>query len=954
MKTIKPFQVDVHSQIIEIDNKFFFAVSATLGHEFQSGKTLLVSEWMENAMEGMGESPLPDPGMPKLSGEFLVSGYYHSPNGTPVTGGEIKLRVGSQEKELLVFGPRHWESGLPTKPEEITRMAIGYQNAFGGSDYNDNPDGIGFKDDRLPCIESHKELITSPKQQPNPAGFSVINPGWPQRVKFQGTYDDDYFKKYFPGLPGDFDWRYFHCAPQDQWHSEYYKGDESYDIYNMHPEHSRLSGTLPGLQLRCFLNRELENEELRFSELDMNLDTIWLFPEQELVLQIWRATLQVADDDARDIKHCLLAYERQSDPARSVEHYENALQLRLNNEDDGFLNNFKTRDLIPLGDKPAMVLLFEDALSDTGEESELSKNLTAKVDAVQMQADEQMKDSLKELKKSLPDKGSPELLDLKKIEEMLGKKGEAQPDADVDMFKARLEEILPGITKGDPKKMDFSDFSFSKIDEIIVELNRLMDKKQSLADENLAKLNEQIKEQSSNISKNLGDTPDEEKEKLADIFKKFDSVSKEEIAKPPLPRVDTEAIIDTFSQVGPQTTDAMQQLTALKNMGVDDEYTKTLEEMINISMGGKNEKLNEQIRAADKDFRELYIMSAHLMDDGEPPHKDELEAVRQKLLGNKHDAAEQDWAGIDLSNQNLDGVDLSGCFLEQVNFSSASLIGANFSGAIMVRSTLDNANLTGANLQDSNIGAVHAHNTNFTDVNLNSAKLTKGDFTGANFTRAKIIDVESMEIVINRANFSEALMPGMKIIEVDMSGVKFDNANLSSATFLKSKVHDCNFSGALLTRCTWADTKLSSCLFDRSDMSHNCFVSTEEEFIRMEDMSFEAANLSKCNFQNMSIIRGNFRDAQMEGAIFNDADLTQADFNNALATTTQFRGAKLTHAKMDNINLMEGSLAKAHLSGASLKNANLYAVDFLRSTIGDTDFSGSYLETTLFRDWRPS
>jgi uncharacterized protein YjbI with pentapeptide repeats len=954
MKTIKPFQVNYQSQVIEQDNKFYFVVSATIGSQLRTGDTILVSEWMADAMEGMGESPMPDPGMPKPSGEFLVSGNYHSPNGTPVMGGEIKLRVGSQEKDLLVFGPRRWENGLPSKPEVFTSMAIGYQNAFGGSDFNDNPYGIGFMDDQLPCIESSRELITSPKQQPNPAGFSVLNPAWPQRVKYQGTYDEDYLKKYFPGLPGDFDWRYFHCAPQDQWHSEYYKGDESYDIYSMHPEHARLSGTLPGLHVRCFLNRELENQKLHFSELKMNLDTIWLFPEQELVLQTWRATVQVADDDVNDIKQCLFAYERQSDPARSVEHYENALLLRLHNEDDGFLNNFKTQDLIPLGDKTAMALLFENALSDTGKESELSKNLTAKVDVVQEQVNEQMKASLKELKEGLPENESPELLDLKKIEDMLTKKGEAQPDTDVDLFKARLEQILPGITKGDPKKIDFSNFSFSDIDKIMVELNLLMDKKQSLADESLAKMNVQLEEQLSNLSENVGDTPDEEKEKLAAAFKKFGSAGKEEIAKPPLPRVDTKAIIDSFSQVGPQTTDAMQQLAALKNKGVDDEYTKMLEEMINTSMGGKNEKLKEQLGSAKKDFRELYMMSAHLMDEGAPPHKDELEKVRQKLLDNKRDAAEKDWAGIDLSQQNLDGIDLSGCFLEQVNFSGASLIGANFSGAIMARSTLDNADFTGADLQGSNIGAVHAHNTNFTDANLSSAKLTKGDFTGANFTRAKIVDLEALEIVINRADFSEATMSEMKFIEVDMSGVKFDNVNLTAASFLKCKLHNCRFPGAVLTRCTWADTRLSSCIFDRADLSHNCFVSTEEEFMRMEGMSFEGANLTKCNFQSMSIIKGNFRDAQMEGAIFNGADLTKADLQNALAKSTQFRGAKLTHAKMDNINLMEGSLAKAHLSGASLKNANLYAVDFLRSTMGETDFSGSYLEATLIRDWRPS
>jgi hypothetical protein len=205
MKTFKPFQLSFQSQIIQPD-------------------------WLRDALEGMGEVPLPDSGMPKLSGEYLVSGDYFAPEGVAVPAGEITVKLGKQEKQLLVFGPREWQGGFPSTPEAFSSLAINYNNAFGGKAFENNPDGLGYKESPLPRIELPNQIITSASEQPDVAGFSVINPGWPQRAQYQGTYDERYLERYFPGYPADFDWRYFHCAPQDQWHSEYYHGDESFEI----------------------------------------------------------------------------------------------------------------------------------------------------------------------------------------------------------------------------------------------------------------------------------------------------------------------------------------------------------------------------------------------------------------------------------------------------------------------------------------------------------------------------------------------------------------------------------------------------------------------------------------------------------------------------------------------------------------------------------------------------
>ncbi len=60
----------------------------------------------------MGEKPLPDMGMPKPRGEFLISGSFFPPGKQESTEGWVRVRIGKQEKELYVFGPRKWRNGF--------------------------------------------------------------------------------------------------------------------------------------------------------------------------------------------------------------------------------------------------------------------------------------------------------------------------------------------------------------------------------------------------------------------------------------------------------------------------------------------------------------------------------------------------------------------------------------------------------------------------------------------------------------------------------------------------------------------------------------------------------------------------------------------------------------------------------------------------------------------------
>lgn len=979
IKIFKPFQLSFNHRVLEQNRKFYFTASATLGINLQTSEALLEFDQLKNAFACMGESPLPDTGMPKPNGEVLVTGKCFARGGNPVPAHEVSVQVGTFNKILYVFGNRFWRQAggvvkTISEPMPFKEMEISFQNAYGGEGFERNPLGKGFapvKDEKgetfhpLPNIEDPDHLIGSPVDKPEPAGLSVLDPMLPQRMRFQGTYDKDYKKKFFPGYPEDFDWHHFLCAPEDQWIKGFFKGNESFEIRNMHPDIPVISGTLPDLYARCFIRHTINSDEPEFIELSMNLDTIWFFPEKMLALLIWRKGIEVADDEAEQITDVLLAYEDRAHEPRDLKYYLKALDKRMNS-DDALLNNLNTEDLIPVGHKCAMELLQESAFANDAE-SEFARNIDAKVDSVKKMADEKIEDAIQQAEKnmadvdisdnvkaSMPDSGK---IDLRK---MLKEPSDAKPDPDVKALNQKLESIMPGITAGDPNKMELKNFSFDKIDQIMDTVGEFCDKKENeakeLAKEQIAKAKEQIKKQLENTQAVMAQMPEEERAKIEESLKMLDDLDLDETPKTPLPRLDAKEIIGQMSNVSPHVMEAMQHLQSMKDIGIEDEDTRNLEKQIQEAMETSTKQIEEGLHEAERSFKEGYFMGAHFMEDGLSPHKDPVETVAERLLKaifEGQDVSGKDWACIDLSGRNLDGVDLSDAYLEQVNFKGASLKGANLSGAIMARANLEDADLSGANLTESNVGGVHAHLANFTDANLKGAKLSKGDFTDADFTRCNLEDVETLEVVINEANFAEAHMPSIKFIETGITGTKFLKADLSTAVFMNCDIKDADFSGALMSGCIFADARLENVGFNEADLTRACFAATDREKSEMKNLRFSGACLNQSNFKDMEMQGADLTGTNMENANFGGADLSGADLSRAFAKKAQFRKARLANARVDNINLMEGSLAKAYLVNASFKRANLFAVDFLRSTITDTNFSESNLENTLIEHWRP-
>jgi len=193
--------------------------------------------------------------------DVLINGHAYARNGEPVSQLLVTLKIGSLEKTLQVTGDRMWERGIlgPSlgPPQPFAKMAITYERAFGGYDKRPenpmdhrleprNPVGTGFTVRREHLVGQRAPNVELVGDSSVPAGFGAIASFWEPRLKYAGTYDDDWLRSRMPLLPQDFDERYFQCAPEDQQAAGFLRGGEAVELTNLTPS-GRLAFALPRL-----------------------------------------------------------------------------------------------------------------------------------------------------------------------------------------------------------------------------------------------------------------------------------------------------------------------------------------------------------------------------------------------------------------------------------------------------------------------------------------------------------------------------------------------------------------------------------------------------------------------------------------------------------------------------------------------------------------------------------
>ncbi len=935
MRVIKPLQPALLYKTFTFHKKHQLSIGILIGFHFDKKEAIIEPELWKfigeelgrgNFLDGQG---MLDMGMPKVNGELILYGSYFAPQGKPVGSGHVRVSLGTLDKELRVFGNRHWQKVIgPSIPEPMVEMPISYENAFGGKNYKKNPLGKGFQTIEtetketylpLPNIEDPEHIITSPDDRPEPVGFAPLDMMWPQRADKIGTHDETWLREHSPGYAMDIDWTHFNTTPTDQWIKEYFKGDESFIIENMHPEKSLLKGTLPGLYGRAFMIRNQQDEKI-FSEIKTRLDTVWLFPRHEMGVVLWRGAARISEDDGADVEELLIAYEALNDDPRPADHYENIMH-RCYDPSERLKLFINTEDLIPYGTRCAIQQIVEDADTFEGHLAQNAKAQAEKQKKVVEEKLEQKKNDMIEKLKALGVDPGPFL---KKIEQQQ-KKQESDPG--IKRINELIEEAVPGATK-EGGKVDIQKIDFQKLKALPTHTKEI---------ENAAKevANDRIKKAVENI-KNLPGTEE--------ITKKLEERLKQMDGPPPLPRPPGKEVITKVIEQKEKMEKARETLI---NMSID------REKIPKITFDVDLHDLEKKIEEGAKGFRTGYIIGAAFLDKGIPPHAGKEKLIAERMLDKHRDGeslANGDYAAVDLSGQNLSGIDLSGAFLEDVNFSKAKLTGANLSNAILARANLIEADLTWTNLTGACLGGAILQNADLSHSDLGMAILSKADFTGAKLIKCNLLQTQLLETCFVDTDFQESDLTGLLFLELLMNGSRFHKADLTSTIFIKSKLNNTDFSQAKGFESVWVET----------EANHANFENTHFENIRL----VAGCSLKDANFRNARLDRANLGEADLEGADFSFSTLEMAYLGKAILKNTCFYKAvapravfmktDLSDAKMNCMNMAEGSFLKARLVGTNLSDSNLYGTEFMYATLGDTDFSNTNLDRTLLKDWRPS
>ena len=860
MRVVKPTKLPVLHRVVEIRRRPYFHIAGILAFPLASPRALLdeMAFWQASA-SALGERGIFDDGFAKARGELLVCGSFFAPQGKPVTASFVRARLGGIDKRLAVVGNRFWRNQVPTEPEPFTTMPIDWAHAFGGVGFDRNPYGKGAApvdvDGRpvhaLPNVESYGQMIRSPNERPEPAAFMSMDVTFAQRRGRAGTYDKRYLEEHFPGMPADMAPTFFNVAPEDQWAPGFFLGDEDFLIENMHPEQPRMEGRLPGLRTRVFVTQKTPDGD-RFREVEMRCDTVWLFPSAGFGAVVFHGSLAVADDDAADIVHLVATCEDPAQP-RSVEHYQNALSLRLD-KDKGALRDLSDSDLMPpkesgvaanlrLSDMDIGRWTRSESLALQRGRKGQERQFAAARARVEAEGLDPKDHGLAELPAAPPE---PPLDDLDALaaymeEQMASVEGQEKTlQAKADEAKARAREAFAEMGKdydaemakaekegGGPPKFSAVEH-LTKLSTMAADAAAdgvpLPDIEQMLSD---PRWWEDVKSQEAG---------------LREMYRKFGHL------QPAAPTMDA---------------DSSERVRTLLQLAMDEGESLAKRDFTGAHLAGMN-------------LRGIELAGAFL-EGSDLSGCDLRGADLTNAVLTRANLRNADLTGAQLAGANLGGADLRGAVLERTELTEAILSRAELAGA-----RFTDARLRGSDWLEAKPGAVDLSGTN-----LSQCTFLEADFSGARFTGADLSDATFIECQMDQADFSAATMEKTSFITCKGEGVSFRGATMIQSVFVHGcLLPDADFSDANMEKANLRGTLLEGANLDRANLA--------------------GADLSECDVSRGSLERASLQRAMMIRTRLTDVSLRGANLMDALASKTKLAGADFTGA-----NLYRADLSRA-------------------------------------------
>lgn len=846
MHVIKPQALGLSTRPIEYRKRFGLCVSAYLHVPFHQGEKGTL--WAEQSMwpflgQEMAE-PVIDEGVAKLTPEYLVHGKAYS-TADRANACAVRVRFGSREKTLLVFGERYWSGSRASQPEPFAEMPLNWAGAYGGPDFPYNPNGRGRAVAQgvqwLPNVELPQDRLLRPDQVIAPAGLGALDLMHPQRVQHRGTYDADYLKQHAPGFPPDVDWRYFNMAPPDQWLDTALIGDEAFSFENMHPEKPLLEGRLPGLKARVFAGYKVEGAEPTIREIPLRCTTVWFFPHAERAIVIFQGLAEVGTDDGSDVVSLLGAVERLGEP-KSDQHYLDAAVKRSDPKLGG-IYALVDRDLLPEG------------LSTVDPDVEKAK---APFEIVGLQSEAQFRRAqidVENARQKARDMGKdPDVLGIKPLVREKVPTGDDLPpylerklkEAEAQQWAA-VEDVLTAMEKAfaisDKEKIDIAKVQHRgppKFDAV----QRLDDMRK------LAATSTKPPDLST-----LGPKLLQMEEIERDGYRQ---AAHKQFAALPMPAERAASIRAEMSRVSGST---LRYFSRVDFTGAD--FSGLDLRDVNFE-GAWLESVNfKGANLSGANFSGAVLAHSNLSD-----------AIA---------------VGAKFKKANLGKAVLTGSVLDDADLSEAIFSGASFAGSQMRRARFEKAQLLETRWGEADWTGAELAGQFFYKVNLKGMRWPEANLTACTFVECDLSGVDMRGATLERATFVTCTLDGALLSQAKCAGaVVVKDSTMIKADFSQANLTSFNF-GASNMR----EAKLIGAVMDGANLTGS----------RLEGADLRLSTAKGALLRRVSLVNANLAGMNLTDAILHGADLRGADFRRS-----NVFGADLSRVRLNEATSFDAAL----------------------------------------------
>jgi len=234
-----------------------------------------------------------DLGPEKTATDILLNGHAWSRMNKEVTQLFVGMKVAGICRLAKVIGERVWNGVEYSAPARFTKMPLRYTNmantAAGLPDIC-NPLGIHHSTPVATENAAHLPQIEFLTDKGYP-GFGAVPRNWPGRLRYAGTYDQNWRENRAPLFPEDFEANFWQSAPPPQYAAGQLRGGEIVTLANLTPPDfsasSLISFAIPRVSLR--LRTQFTDGSTQIHRAKMH--TVILEPDYPRFSVVWHSAL---------------------------------------------------------------------------------------------------------------------------------------------------------------------------------------------------------------------------------------------------------------------------------------------------------------------------------------------------------------------------------------------------------------------------------------------------------------------------------------------------------------------------------------------------------------------------------------------------------------------------------------------------------------------------------------